>query len=412
MPLPHLMCPGRWISHVSCAIILWACVPQPVPAFEPAAPASNVTARQSADAPAGTKEDPASRRDLDALRHQAREQQARVEQRLRQATQNQSPGWHIAGLQHEVSQWKYLTLLYGQQQVIEESLQELQDEQLPTDAESANLSLGDDDPSPPYSFLYLESLRDEFDDGKTLIGVLEVEISSAVETVDRARDYQEKKERERRRIKEQINTRKDSEPAEQLRGELLRAELGCRIGGELVNLRKTELAVKKLDLENCQRRQTALGETLHKIEKQTHFTRSDLEKKLRSMDTFEDELQDQLEQSQENLKQLELLHESPEEATAAESDTLPASRDDSTCTRNAARKDQSHPADTRRFCCDALLLEPAFSNAESPGESGRDDRMAGRNQELCAAVSRSTARSRDSADRIASENGHDTQTAE
>ena len=140
--------------------------------------------------------------------------------------------------------------------------------------------------SAPYSFLYLENLRDAFDDGKTLVAVLEAEVTSSVELVDRAGDYQEKNERERRRIKEQLETLDDLEPAERLRTELLRAELSCRIGRELVNLRKTEWAIKKLDLENRRQRQTLLEQRLIQVEEQARFTRSDLDKKLQSIDTF------------------------------------------------------------------------------------------------------------------------------
>ena len=147
--------------------LLWA-----LPASLHAKPEAAATSTPPAQAAAAEPSRHTTPRDLGALRREVDEQLLQAEQRLEQATAGQAAADLVDALRQEISQLKYLALVYAQQQVVAEERQERQqDLDALSNREVAAVLLGADR-KPPFSILYLEQRQDELDDESTKASAL------------------------------------------------------------------------------------------------------------------------------------------------------------------------------------------------------------------------------------------------
>ncbi len=242
-----------WLTAVSVA---WAAAPANLD------PASQRTATESSAA-----KDSTDQRDLNALREDVVQQLGQAEQRLRQAIDSGETGWRPVALQQQVGQLKYLALLYAQQQEMQKELNELKNELDHLSDDEAALAITDPSQPRPFSFLYLEELRDQLDAEITKADAVEAELANARQSIESCQDRQGQNERERRRIKEELNNLEDPRDSEKLRSELMRAGLKCRNSEETIRLRRLEVSVKERDLVLCRKRQLALQHTVERVQR-------------------------------------------------------------------------------------------------------------------------------------------------
>lgn len=286
--------------------LLWA-----GPASLQAKPEAAASSTPPAQAAAAESSRHATPRDLGALRREVDEQLLQAEQRLEQATAGPAAADLVDTLRQEISQLKYLALVYAQQQLVAEERQERQhDLDALSNREVAAVLLGADR-QPPFSIVYLEQRQDELDDESTKASALRAELEAAQTTIDTAKANQARAESARRKIKEQLEESPSDAGGEQLRREARLAEWSCRVARETTRLREEEIELKKLDLTLRQQRQQQLQGVVARIKQSVQFSAADLAKRCEAFDRLEAELNVALAQSQDRLREIDQLCSQP-----------------------------------------------------------------------------------------------------
>ncbi len=236
-------------------------------------------------------------------------QQADATRKLAEVTSLKAPDWFINSLKYEIEQLSFLGLILTQQEVLVENRAELQTQLAAAADDPSQLVIEEIDQKPPFSFLLLEKLLDTYADAQARNSLFELEIETAIELVEQAKQEVERKNRERRRIGETLASAGDSTERVKVERQLVNVELACRICAELAELRKLGLEVKKQEQKFETRRDQALARAIAMVSANAPFTQQDLEVKLAQLARQENELRHRLTSLQAQLQQVGTLDE-------------------------------------------------------------------------------------------------------
>ena len=197
-------------------------------------------------------------------------------------------------LKTELDQLDYLELLYAQQEVMLEEESELQSLIKVKDQDPATWALQERQLKPPYTFLMLEKLRDDYDSAQERLELYTVELSSVREQAEHAQEYDQERNRDRRRVEEQIRDAVNSVEHARLSRALVTAVLACDISKQLLLLREFEVHVKELETSVQEHRVEAFRAGEELIAQKVSFTEDDLEALLADLEIEKSRIQAQL----------------------------------------------------------------------------------------------------------------------
>ncbi len=197
-------------------------------------------------------------------------------------------------LSHEVELLKQLDMLYAQQQSAEELRKETETNKVEAEQKLSSLRRDGSLEKRPYSFLLLDSLRDNLLTQQSRANTIEAALTAATDSLNRAKATYDQREAERRRTKEAAekigNPAKAGESANQLKV----AELEANVAKQTVSLRQAELANAKSMQQLHSIQLTLLQETLASMEKDVVFSEDDLHTVLVDIEKQETDLKQEL----------------------------------------------------------------------------------------------------------------------
>jgi len=255
----------------------------------------------------GTSAQPAeaSSADWATKRKAVAERRQRLQQVLDELAARQPPVSPAQGLTTQWELLKYLELVYAQQQVAAESAKELAAKRARQNDELQMLRTGGPAETPPYSFLLSDSLHEELAEEQARRGGAAAELDMAKRFLDSVRRTHEEAERQRRAAREAYEAAKDTQTGEALKVRLEAAELYSQVIAEVQRLKAAEIENQKQKLAINGLRVTCLNEKLAAIAKQVRFSAADLAACLAELKQQEEEIKQQLDQTQTNLQQAE-----------------------------------------------------------------------------------------------------------
>ncbi len=182
----------------------------------------------------------------------------------------------IAALTREVGILEQTDLVYAQLESQRQKIEELKLAKPRLEEERDRLRQSG--PSEPErdTFSFLESVRIDLLREKARAAKVTAAQSVLKVTLENARDVLEARQRERRRIKELVET----EPTDENKDDLRLAERRSSLASELLSLRLTESEAQALTLEAQQLRMASLEEKLAWTRKRVLFTAEDLQQQL------------------------------------------------------------------------------------------------------------------------------------
>ncbi len=221
--------------------------------------------------------------------------------RVRQALAEAYDESMQVSFKHELDQLDYLGLLYAQQEVLLQKESELQRLIQVKDEDPATWALQERQIKPPYTFVMLEKLRDDYDNAQERLELYTVELNSVREMADHAQEYDQDRNRERRRVEEQIRDSTDPTEHARLSRELVTATLACEISQELKLLRDYEVHVKELEISVQAHRVEAFRSGEQLIAQKVPFTENDLSALLADLGVEKSKIQSQLTDLQDRI---------------------------------------------------------------------------------------------------------------
>ncbi len=227
--------------------------------------------------------------------------QEQTARKLADATQRQAPAWLATSLRFEADQLRFLALILTQQEVLLENQAELAGQLRSVSRDPSQWMVEEIDARPPYSFLLLEQLLDDRADAQARNELFDLEIDTARSLVEQAKLELQRKNRERRRLQEALSAAHEAAARLQVDRRLVIAELGCRIGQELLTVRQLGLDVKTLERDYEALRDETLAGAVATVAANAPFTRQDLDDKLAQLGRTESELRQRLSRLQNQL---------------------------------------------------------------------------------------------------------------
>ncbi len=275
----------------------------PTPDAGAASPVLAVVApTNSQDETQPTTEPLEAKSDLPEKRADAEEQLRVAQQTLRDANEDETTSSSTDA--HRVDLLKQLNLLYTQQATAVARTQEL--ETTRTTAEQALQELREKGPQEekPYSFFLQESLQDTLTAQKTRLKTTSDTVESVAQSLTRAKESLEAKEKKRRQAKEKLAGNADAATAAELESAHESAKLESKLAAAEAELRKTELANVKLEEETVRLGLQFVTEKLQKIEQQVTFSKKDLNRRLLELGKLESDI---TRRSKENNAEVSIL---------------------------------------------------------------------------------------------------------
>ncbi len=246
-----------------------------------------------------TKVSPAERiEQIKALKEEFAKELELSEKALKNATTNDR---EAPVLQLAVDLLQRTDLVYGQQLAALERKIEL--DRSRTELEESLTVLRASGPSEerPYSFLLLDSLRDELTTETAKSENVTEAISSAKDNLEHDKDNFEEKEQIRRQAKEELDTNQDKEKTAELDSALRSAKLHSKFAEQKVILRQLELENQTTASELNELRMTFLQEKIKLVAPEARFVQSDLQNQLDEIAEKENGLNNKLEVAKQAL---------------------------------------------------------------------------------------------------------------
>jgi potassium-dependent mechanosensitive channel len=195
--------------------------------------------------------------------------------------------------------------VYGEQQVRLEQRQELASEQAKAvQALDSFRKFGPTEPK-PYSFLLLEDLRDELAAEEDHDDALAADLKPATQMLEAAQSHFAQAEKNRRKAQEEVAENKDPDRGGTLTAALKLAQRDSQIAKELIVVRRLEVEVRGLRRDVSASRRTQLTETISQIGEDVHFTKADLQDRLKELTASDAELAAKIKESQSRVKRSE-----------------------------------------------------------------------------------------------------------
>lgn len=264
-----------------------------------AAAADGETNAAAQPAPAGVAVDWAAKKKSAADRRQ------HVQQLLDEIAARDPSAAPPQALATQLELFRYLELVYAQQQAAAGAAEELEAQRARQHDELSILRSSGPTEKPPYSFLLLDGLHEQLAREQTRQGGAEAELETAKRFLESVQRTYEDAERQRRAAKEAWEENKDPQGAEPLKARLEAAEAYSQVVEEVRRLKTAEIENQKRKLALNGLRVTYLKEKAAAVAKEATFSPQDLTACLAEVKKQEDEITQQVDQAQANLQQAE-----------------------------------------------------------------------------------------------------------
>ena len=195
--------------------------------------------------------------------------------------------------------------VYAQQQARLEQRQELQAEKKKADEGLESLHKFGPTEAKPYSFLLLESLRDELAAEEDHEDAFIADLKAAEQLLETAHSHFDQTEKDRRRAQEDLAENEDKGAEVELQSVLGLAKRQSQIAKELILVRRLEVEVRTLRRDVCTALKTELKDKVELIGKDVRFTKQDLQDRLKELKAYETELNSKLSEARSRFQQAE-----------------------------------------------------------------------------------------------------------
>ena len=196
--------------------------------------------------------------------------------------------------------------VYAQQQARLEQRQELQAAKKKADEGLESLHKFGPTEAKPYSFLLLESLRDELAAEVDHEEAFIADLKAAEQLLDTAHNHSDQTEKDRRRAQEELAENEDKAAEIELQSALKLAKRQCQIAKELILVRRLEVEVRTLRRDVSNTFKTELTDKVELVGKDVRFTKQDLQDRLEDLKAYESDLNSKLSEARSKFQQAEL----------------------------------------------------------------------------------------------------------
>jgi potassium-dependent mechanosensitive channel len=180
--------------------------------------------------------------------------------------------------QNTLTLLRLLDGLYAQHQTLLERRQQSEAQLKEADKELKSLDTFEPDEPKPYSFLLLDSLKDQLDVEEDREAAIKADVKSAKSLLQAAHDDLDAAQRDRRKqVKGDEKERPDADGSTDQR---VRADLTDSIALEKVSLKQAEIEFQRLRLSLCKTVQKQLSKKIDAIKKDVIFSARDRDKQL------------------------------------------------------------------------------------------------------------------------------------
>lgn len=215
--------------------------------------------------------------------------QLRVAQQTLRET-NEDEATSTSAEAQRVAILKQLDLLYAQQETALARTQALETARATADQALRALQEKGPEEKKPYSFFLQENLHDSLTAQKARVKAMAVTVEEAAETLARAKQALELKEKERRQAKENLSENTDAVAATDLSANHELAKLESRLAEAEAILRETELANVKLEHATAEVELQFLTEKFAKVQAEVTFSAKDLKRQQQELDKQESDI--------------------------------------------------------------------------------------------------------------------------
>jgi potassium-dependent mechanosensitive channel len=218
--------------------------------------------------------------------------------------ENEKPdGAREADQQNTLTLLRSLDGLYAQHQTLLERRQQLEAQLKEAERELKSLDTFEPDEPKPYSFLLLESLKDQLDMEEDREAAIKADVKSAKSLLQTAHDDLDADERGR--YKEANVTKKESPDGGGLADQRVRADLSDSIAREQVALKQAEIEFQNLRLNLCTTVQKQLAKKIDAIKKGVTFSERDRDKQFERLAGTEADLKRRRSEVETHLQDIE-----------------------------------------------------------------------------------------------------------
>jgi len=195
--------------------------------------------------------------------------------------------------------------VYAQQQARLEQRQELQAETKSAEQDLESLhKFGPNDPK-PYSFLLLESVRDDLAAEEDHEAAFVADLKAAEQLLEAAQNHFDETEKDRRKAQEELTDNEETTANDELQAALKLAKRQSQIAKELILVRRLEVEVRTLRRDVSTTRKKEFAEKLELIGKDARFSKQDLQDRLKELKAYEAQLNRKLGEARLRFQQAE-----------------------------------------------------------------------------------------------------------
>jgi len=205
----------------------------------------------------------------------------------------------------EVDILKSVDAVLAQQQAVEQQVEELKSRKEELRKELESLGTQGIGEKPPYSFLLFDQLRDEVAAEKSRSNASVDKIAAATAARQQAEAALDQRQRAKRQAQSAVDANSDPEKAATLAAALAAAEQEAELAGEILTLRKIELAREKLAQEVQALALQVAEAKLAEVKKQVEFSPGDLEQILSQIQKQEEDIKLEISLAEGNLREAE-----------------------------------------------------------------------------------------------------------
>ncbi len=282
---------------VACGVLLGTVSAESLPSITQSTDSLTVTAE--ADSSAETSEALAKR--IDELGKRI----AATEAAIARAGQSGAVTGGSKPLNTQRDLMKYLLAVLTQLKTSRELVEELKVERQEKQDELKLLRSAGPSTPPPYSFLTLESLRDQLAAEMHRQESLDAEIATTRNLLDLVRQTHEQRERERRAARDALKRNHNPQTVTRLGTTVDTTVLAASVAEETMHLRSVQLEEHKVELEINTIRCEYLEEQIRLIAEQVAFPESDLQKMVQKLADSEVGLKQQIEATNSALEDVQ-----------------------------------------------------------------------------------------------------------
>ena len=246
-----------------------------------------------------------TKQDLAKVAKEDAERLARVQESVDALLAQNPPAEVPDSLTEELELLKWIELLHSNFAAAVERREELQVEHSQLEEEIHSLRTSGMEGVRPYSFLFLDEVRDQLIAEQERKKSLQLEIDATQAAFEAAHVRSEEGAAARRLAKESLDTEDSSKLRAKLVAEYALARLTSRVYDTGRQLRQLEVEIRKLELDLNQRQIDCLNEKIAHVRESVHFSEEDLNARIQRIDTIERNAKQQTKKLGDELAQAE-----------------------------------------------------------------------------------------------------------